>query len=218
MIRSLLTRSRGSPQPPGKRLIVATEGKVTERRYVSSLRARFRIPNEAIDIVRHDSTDPLGIVRALGAEVHKQKSAKKFQVNAGDQAWAIFDVDEHRQVNEENFTKALALGQKIGAHFALSNPSFELWILLHFRYHSANIDRHTAVREVRKHLPDYDKTLPHDEAQKLASLVDTAIRYSVQLEKRNKEPGRRECSWPNPCTYFHEFTQIVQTMAPALDS
>jgi len=70
----------------------------------------------------------------------------------------------------------------------VSNPSLELWYLLHFQDQSAYIHRNQAVAELKKHVPNYRKPLP------LLSVTPeeclTAIQRAARLEERNEEAGR----------------------------
>lgn len=43
----------------------------------------------------------------------------------------------------------------------MSNPCFELWLLLHFRDHRSRIERYADVKPLLcKHIPDYEKNTP----------------------------------------------------------
>lgn len=60
-----------------------------------------------------------------------------------DEAWCVFDVDEFTDINQ-----AVAEADLHEVGIALSNPCFELWLLLHFTDH-------------RSHAPSYDHLVPH---------------------------------------------------------
>ena len=70
---------------------------------------------------------------------------------------------------------------------ALSNPSLELWYLLHFQDQQAYIHRDKAVEELRKHVPQYQKPLPllvvTSEARQ------DAIQRAARLDQLNRERG-----------------------------
>ncbi|MEU9564283.1 RloB family protein [Streptomyces sp. NPDC048161] len=60
-----------------------------------------------------------------------------------DQAWCVFDVDEFTDID-----RAVTEAGRHGIEIALSNPCFELWLLLHFTDH-------------RGHAPSYAHLVPH---------------------------------------------------------
>ncbi|MDH6700308.1 RloB family protein [Streptomyces sp. MAA16] len=103
---------------------VAAEGERTERDYVALLnttygdRERFFLkfsetrkglrPTEVVDLVLASASAP------------------------DDEKWALFDrdADDHR---DEEIPEAMRDAAKNGVQVALSHPSFELWLLLHFQ-------------------------------------------------------------------------------------
>ena len=73
---------------------------------------------------------------------------------------------------------------------ALSNPSFELWIPLHFEDCSAYLHGDQARRDVEGHVPQYKerKTVPFDI---LAPRYEDAVIRSERLEDRHIGNGSR---------------------------
>jgi len=73
-----------------------------------------------------------------------------------DEVWCVVDVDEF------DITKALAAAARAGVSLAISDPCFEVWLILHFADHSAHLVDYRAARTVLvKHVPDYDKQLDY---------------------------------------------------------
>ncbi|MDP8240509.1 MAG: RloB family protein [Candidatus Hatepunaea meridiana] len=70
-----------------------------------------------------------------------------------------------------------------------SNPSFELWVLLHFKSQTAFITRHDALREVKKHLPDYEKGLRYELYASIIENEVNAIEYAKYLERHHHQIG-----------------------------
>jgi hypothetical protein len=54
-----------------------------------------------------------------------------------DEVWCVFDVDEHPKLAE-----ARDQANANGIQLAVSNPCFELWLLLHFQEHRAHAGGH----------------------------------------------------------------------------
>lgn len=183
------------------KVVIACEGQKTEPLYFSAIRAHLRASAKDIVIVDHKGTDPLTIVQSAVDEVGRQKPWL-----AGDQAWAVFDGDEHRQTaaQRQRWDQALGLAAAKHIQVVISNPSFELWYLLHFRPQTANIHRDAALHILKAHLPDYEKSVGVFEA--LRALEPPSGRGQAQahalaleaMHLRNKLPA-----WTNPSTAVH---------------
>jgi hypothetical protein len=123
-----------SPKEPKQRFLLCCEGAGTEPGYFRSLADFLRNPLiELIEIViaEHESTDPKQIVvQAKGLRASANREARRMRdSNLGyDQVWCVFDRDEHVYFDE---AIKQALDNKLS--LAVSNPCFELWILIHFQ-------------------------------------------------------------------------------------
>ncbi len=109
---------------------------------------------------------------------------------AYDSVWCVFDIDEHPNVND---AKQMAAAN--GIKLAISNPCFELWLLLHFREPPGSEHRRRIQARLSEHVADYDKHiaievfLPHyPEAAKRAAKLDRLARQ-VNLPERNPTTG-----------------------------
>ncbi len=116
-----------------KIFILAYEGQVTEPTYFEGLRASEIFNNagliEIISINRpkRSGTDPVSVKRLL-------KEAKvQFGFNDKDEYWIIVDRDDWETMHKHSFDEIVKDCENEGNFYlALSNPCFELWILLHF--------------------------------------------------------------------------------------
>jgi hypothetical protein len=69
-----------------------------------------------------------------------------------DEAWCVFDVDDF------DIAQAVADAQHGGVELAVSNPCFELWLLLHHAMCHGHIAGYPqVVAKLRKCVPAYDK-------------------------------------------------------------
>lgn len=102
--------------------LIFTEGKVTEPAYVNGLKRLDHIRGSvSITVeVKYPNTAPLPLV---GKAV---ESAGDPEI---DQVWCVFDVESPRP--HPNLEEAVALADRGGVHLAISNPCFELWLMLH---------------------------------------------------------------------------------------
>lgn len=127
------------------------EGSETEIRYFK----RFRSRGCNIDIIpissQYKSADRL---------VQKAKATmgnNPYYPEDGDSIWCVFDRDDN---SNEVLLRAKQSAQKEGYHLAYSNPSFELWFLLHFVNQQAEVEDCQALIRLLKQpgrLPDYEK-------------------------------------------------------------
>lgn len=69
-----------------------------------------------------------------------------------EQVWCVYDRDEHPNINE-----AHSQARDNNIEVAFSVPSFELWILLHFEFQSAYIERDDVNEKIQNHFPQYLK-------------------------------------------------------------
>lgn len=70
-----------------------------------------------------------------------------------DEVWCVFDVDEFPHVAE-----AVRSAADEQFFVAVSNPCFELWLLLHFVKHTAHLSDYASLRpKLARHLGNYDK-------------------------------------------------------------
>ena len=69
-----------------------------------------------------------------------------------DFVWCVFDSDDHPGI-----PAAKQQARDNGINLAISNPCFEIWILLHFQDHRSHVQRQTLRGMCRKSLPAYVK-------------------------------------------------------------
>jgi len=118
-----------------------------------------------------------------------------------DEVWCVFDIDEHPFVPE-----ARRQAQDNSIRVAISNPCFELWVLLHFQEQFAYIDRHDVQHLCRKYLPNYQKELPYN---KILSQQAIATMRAAELEKWQSDRGNHGA---NPSTLVHHLVQRLVSL------
>jgi hypothetical protein len=108
---------------------VFCEGK-TEESYVSFLRSKYRIPIEIVDrVVGNKITERF---------IKKYKQGKP--THEKDKDFLIYDADVQETLET---LKKIQTAQLIA-----SNPSIELWFLLHYKNQSASITTKDCIREL----------------------------------------------------------------------
>lgn len=128
-----LIRKRGFKDPE-KYYIIACEGTLTEYIYFGDLRASDLFNDSGlIDIIpiehpKNIGTSPLEL-RTL---IRTAKKDKNFRKN--DEFWIISDRDDWATMHHINFDQfAEECRKEQNTFWALSNPCFEIWLLLHLK-------------------------------------------------------------------------------------
>ena len=192
-------RRRRPFRNPLPRVLIVCEGTRTEPGYFHDLRHTERIP---IELEISPGGVPKTLVqRAVQLKNAAQKEAKIRQDEnlLYDDIWCVFDIDEHPAVPDG---KRQARDNEI--NLAISNPCFELWILLHFRDQRAHIDRTVVRRECIKYLPDYEKKIPFS---MLHPNYDEAVQRALALDAWQQTRGGEGS---NPST-VHKLTEKIKS-------
>lgn len=174
---------------------VLTEGKVTEPGYIRMLERRYL--DVKIEIDPKDTGVPLTLVR-LAREYQKQNKKRN---PAYDEIWCIFDIDQH-----PNIEQAIQEARDSGIHVVISNPCFELWLVLHYRDQTRHIDGQ-AIQSLSKKLGITDGKKIIDEAQgELLAKLDEARLRAKDLENMHQRNGSK--SWENPSSQVWRFVDL----------
>lgn len=186
---------------PKRRILVVCEGARTEPDYINGLDRFFRNSAIEVECVRAAGVPLTVVSHAAQRKEQAQKDAKRHddEFLRFDEVWCVVDVDEHPHLNE-----ARQLAQARQIELAISNPCFELWLLLHFREPPGARHRHDLCRLMREHVPAYDKK---PDFAHLADGVDAACRRAerLDLEANNEnEPGR------NPTTGVYRLVAALR--------
>lgn len=120
---------------------VLTEGEVTEPAYLRVMASE----TVRLDIGRTGGFVPMSLVRRARKEA---KANRRARGEGFDEIWCVFDRDEH-----PNLEQAMREARDSGVCTALSNPCFEVWLLLHVEPCSAHIERRAAAGPMRRTWP-----------------------------------------------------------------
>jgi hypothetical protein len=196
MAGSSFSRPR-NPRTVGRKVIIVCEGD-TEEIYFEAIRRFKRLQTLKIRVVNPAFTDPENIVK-FAVNLRDDAKREKNWLDK-DEVWAIFDGEEHIANNIQNWNRALLLAAKETINLGISNPSFELWYLLHYQNQTANIHRDKARRDLTKHLPAYDKTKDFYESH-FRLLTNQATTRAEKLLLNIQKNGLN--TYNNPSTQIH---------------
>jgi len=184
-------------------ILIVCEGKRAEPLYFESFNERY---NRIIIIPPHSgATDPRSLVE------YALEKMREYQVRKGDgnEVWCVFDVDENRdEVLRNTIEHAMAKGVNV----ALSNPSFELWYLLHFIMRDVTISRQEVCDELNlNYIPGYDKGRCYGSI--LEPMIRTASTNAQRLNELHRKMGHdlrlRES---NPSTQIFLLIRSIREM------
>lgn len=173
-----------------KLIVIASEGEVTERLYFDGLAssAEYSASNVHVEVLRRENrnSDPKALLISLSE--FKRKYTLKFD----DELWVVCDVDRwgNKKLAEVN-----RLCKQKGFFVAVSNPCFEIWLLLHFitadSFNNSSKEKlergcNNVILELKKVLGSYSKT--NIEMGKYLNRVEFAIDQAKTLDQGQDWP------------------------------
>lgn len=184
-------------------LIVAEGENVTESKYFKSFQRQNASCNIRIIIAKH-VTDPEGMLQAI----ERRWRDLELDARKGDQAYVVLDLDCDQ--NKAELIKELE-SQTKEVQFIVSNPCFEVWFLLHFRYSTKQYLTSSAViKDLRTYMPEYEKNA--DIADKIENLNKSALENAEKLRSYFEDLGYE---WPsqdcNPRTDVDMVVKVIKS-------
>ncbi|RAY15257.1 RloB domain-containing protein [Actinomadura craniellae] len=173
-----LKRTTGK-RPELRTIVVFCEGVNSEPDYIRGLKKLPHVAaNTALDLRIHPKQGvPLTLVKM--AKEHKWDPEV-------DECWCIFDVEWPR--NHPHLPEAVELARANGINLAISNPCFELWLILHYRNHSSFVDTDPAERLSRSMDNRSGKSI---DADAYMPLRKEAAQRAQLLDARHEQDGTR---------------------------
>lgn len=194
---------RGKGLRVGPVLHIYCEGE-TEESYLNAYK-RFR-KYSGCEVEPSHHTGPVGLVK----EAIKAKESSP----SSDCFWVAYDLEDvslknKRQAHEE----AYRLAEANGINIALSAISVEVWILLHFTpIPKAYLNCDSAVRALKRHLPNYEKGSANVFSA-LQNLISDARKNAVSLQRRWERDRPDGKSYElNPSTSFHLLLDAIDQL------
>ena len=193
----------GAKREPYDRVLIVCEGKKTEPSYFGELVDHYRLSTANIMVVGSGS-DPHTVVR----KAKELQEREKQQGEQYDEVYCVFDRDEHPA-----FGNASRDATDNDLKLARSWPCFEFWLLLHFvcsrspyTSEGGRSPCDNCIRDLRTHLPGYEKATP-GWFQQLEDRLEDAKRnagHAITDAERTSEP--------NPSTEVHELVGYLQSI------
>ncbi len=196
-------RRKPEDRAPRRTFLVFCEGIVTEPLYLRALEQELAREMNApvrLEISKDSGAVPLTLV-TKAVEARARSDGKWGEI---DEVWCIFDVEWPQ--NHPDLKEARALAERSEVKVAVSNPCFELWLLLHFQDQTAWLDTNAVKRRLKEHDSSEGKSL--DGATYMPRRAEAATR-ARSLEARHKGNGTK---FPddNPSSGMYLFLNAIE--------
>jgi len=163
---------------------VFCEGK-TEKSYVEYLRTKYRLPIKIIpEIVGSNISSKL-----ISKHISKKEKHPK------DKIFLLYDADVNEVLQR--------LQQIKNAKLLASNPSVELWFLLHYKNQTANITEEDCIRQLsNRNRNNYKK-----------GYIDEKLKQRLEEKQKDAcERAERTVLYDNPSTNVFKFINELESV------
>lgn len=106
---------------------------------------------------------------------------KKLDLSAknGDLGFVILDIDND-PLKAQKISALAQNNTNTEVSFVVSNPTFEVWLLMHFKYTTKQYkDGNTVIKELRRYLPNYEKN--RDCFEDCKDKIKEAVKNSITI-------------------------------------
>jgi hypothetical protein len=190
-------RRKTAIRPERKTVVVFCEGEASEPDYINGLK---RLPN-----IRGNTSINIEIATERGVPLTLVRLAiDRAADDEVDECWCVFDVEWPK--NHPNLKAAIALAKNHGIRVVVSNPCFELWLLLHFEDQTAFMNTCDAESRSRKLDGRPGKRI---DAEKYMALRRVAAGRAEKLVRRHEKNGT-QFPMDNPSSSMFEFLVAVE--------
>ncbi len=139
-----------------KLFVIAVEGEKTEPLYFSIFNDDSRVVHVRCLEGKTESAPPHVLRRMVRYLADEEADLKKT-----DEAWLVVDKDQWSEQQLLPLHQWVSKRKRNGPErgFAVSNPSFEYWLLLHFEDGNDIADLRQCIHRLRHHLPESGKSI-----------------------------------------------------------
>lgn len=182
-------------------ILLALEGKnKTEKTYFRE----FNSVNGSyhVSFAKGNNTDPVNIVKDAISS-YKNMGLEK---DAGDLAFVVCDTDFSK---EDQIQEARTLAEQNDVTLILSNPCFEIWLLMHFKYttkpYASNLE---LLNDLQNRWPEYSKNIGSFDG--ISDMRPSAIDNAKQLKQFHKLKNHTtEIEKCNPSTDVYILVELL---------
>jgi hypothetical protein len=188
--------------------VVFCEGQKTEPEYLDALKRRPSVRDVAAVDLRVEAGHGGSVPRTLLTMAVEARGRAIDEEAEIDEFWCVFDVEWPR--NHPGLTDAVEQASANNINLGVSNPCFELWLMLHFQDQATWIDNKEARRLRRQLDGSSDKGV---DGAKYMPLTAAAVRRAAALATRHRDNGT-VFPHDNPSSGMH---RLVASVEPSED-
>lgn len=181
-----------TPQEQLRKIRIHTEGKITEPGYLNMLGRLYR-HKVYLDIGTTGQGPKSLVEQACQDEDERRRRRRPAPPYDYDEIWCMFDVDEHPEI-KQSVNRAR---QKKGVEVAVSNPCFELWLVLHQKDQTAHIERKDVQQLAQELGLIKGKRIDDSSFNLLLEKYEDARRRAKELDRWHEENGSPTRSNPS---------------------
>lgn len=194
-------RRSGNKRPQKNLIIIVSQGKQTEPKYFNHY-----IKKESSFVLKTEPTnglDPVSLVK------HAKYLKEEFYVlGPRDKIYSVYDVD---RFPERQLKQAQELAGETNMKTCVSNPCFEIWYLLHYKYSTSSLNSYDDVkRELLRYISDYDKD--KDVFSELRQYQAKAISHAKRLDEHHKREEISSICGCNPSTQIYQLIEYLNKL------
>lgn len=190
-------------------ILIICEG-LTEYNYFNEMRRALRGKGINILLEKPQGSAPINIVDFALEYCEKNDGV--------DDVFCVFDRDEHTTFQTaldkiNNYKSPTFAKSKPLFNAIISNPCFEIWLLIHFKYTTKSYSKNgskssstNVYNDLLKVFPGYSKTMMNLFSQ-LNSQLTTALENAKKLSTYNVQTDTI-----NPSTNMHELIDFIYKM------
>lgn len=177
--------------------IIATEGQKTEKQYFEMFQS------ERVEVVVLPTSDDN---KSSPQEVYKRLALFREQFDLGreDQLWLMIDIDHWAQPNHiKNLATICKEARRRNLRLAISNPCFELWLLLHHsEIENVSVTCEEVENLLRTTLGEYNKS--NVKTHLFRDKIADAVRRAESLD------NDLNALWPGcPGTHIYRIIKVL---------
>lgn len=191
----------------GSVLHIFCEGMKSEPNYIEHYKDLFcNTKRASIVVERTEKTTPVQLVEVA------IKMKESSSVYRADEYWVVYDRESPAKYNEKLHQKARKLALEKGINIAISNVSFEVWLMLHYQSTCAACDSCEALisrKDFKQHFPGYDKA---GECNFSVQEIGAARLNAERMNRQTISVADKEWTEPsmwNPYTDFYMLLDAI---------
>ncbi len=195
-------RRGGNRRTQKNLIIIVSQGKQTEPKYFNHFNKKDS--HFILKVEPTNGLDPISLMNHA-----KYLKEEFYHLGRNDRIYCVYDVNSSP---EKQLGDAQKEASKNNVKVCVSNPCFEVWYLLHYRYTTACLNTYDDVkRELLSHISNYEKN--KDVFDELCPLQAKAISHAKLLEQHHQREEVVSICRRRPSTQIHILVEYLNKLS-----